>query len=329
MIKRTIVLLGVFCVLAVSSLAWADGLFAGPFLDWFGGSGNSGQGSCAPACGPRLDFYVGWQGGHRHVVSASTNSRQTPGALFTSVTLDAPSKGVWLGASTGIDINCKVALLLQGWYLLPSDSQGSMYLDPGGSITNQATGNFGPKSDWWYVDGMGAFCVNGPFSVVQGWRFDHHTMTTRDSSIPVLNSQINPFRFDVDVLSTIPYIGVQWSNPTTLTVRAIFAPFGWLNASTTIAQSGPSPRPPTEIKGGGNFQRIQFFEFFGEYSKPVSSNLKMGVFGRITSLHAATTGVSLSETLNNGAASYDASVNTFGWTIGGKASMTFSSPGFF
>ncbi|GEM_PF-6573711 len=270
-----------------------------------------------------VDFYVGWQGGHRETL-VTTSDGPYPGALYRYARIEVPNEGVWLGAGTTLAFRPRLTVRVEGWWMLPNNKQGGIALDPGATpiILN---GDLSPNLDWWYLDLAGIYNVSGPFSIIQGWRFDHHALFTENWTLPIFGTY--PIRFDVNVLSTIPFFGAQWSTGDSFTLRALYTPWAWVNMKSSLAQNGPAPRPPSLIEGQRDLSVAQFAELFFDYSRIAWPAARVGVVARLTWMHGSTQ-ATLTETLVNGAASYDVAYDRIGLTIGANGSFAFNTPGF-
>jgi hypothetical protein len=274
-----------------------------------------------------FDFYAGWQGGQKQTLSVSGDGPY-PGALFRSVQLEIPNRGLWLGVGASTGSCSDFRLFVQGWYFFPNNVQGAILLDPGATPV-LIPADVKSHLDWWYVDVFGTYRTSGAFSVVLGARFDHHNYFTDDPEILniVFFPLSNLMRFDLNVTSTIPYFGCQWGPASGLTLRAVYGPLGWINTESTLSQNNSVFRPVNWLGGQAGLSKKDFFELFGEYSKAVSASMQIGIFGRGTWLSAATH-TSLSESLVNGSAEYDVSYRRTSWTVGASATAHFDIPQF-
>lgn len=280
-----------------------------------------------PPCELGFDFYLGWQGGLRQTLTASSQG-PFPGALFRSVKLEIPNQGIWLGGAANARVGDDLKLLVQGWYFLPSNNEGLIVLDPG-ATPRQIPAGVKSNLDWWYIDALGAYRLTGPFSGVLGVRFDHHTYYTDDPEILniIFFPLSNQMRLDLNVLSTIPYFGFQWGPSAGITMRVIYSPLGWITAESTLSQNNSIFRPQNRLGGEGGLNKKELLEVFGEYSREVASSTQIGLFGRATWLNGSTD-TNLTETLVNGAAEYDIAYRRVGWTLGAKATVLFDVPQF-
>jgi hypothetical protein len=134
-------------------------------------------------------------------------------------------------------------------------------------------------------------------------------------------------RLDLNVLSTIPYLGFQWGPSTGLTLRAVYSPVGWVNLKSTLSQDNSVFRPENFIEGHDNLTKRDFFELFGEYAGQLGSSMQVAVFGKGTWL-SGTTDTILTESLVNGSAKYKISYRRSSWTIGARGTVLFSLPEF-
>ena len=287
---------------------------------------------CGLACGQTpyglsLDFYTGWQGGQRQTLTAESDG-PFPGALFRSVELGIPNRGLWLGAGVDAKIRGDLNLFVQGWFFVPSDVEGSILLDPG-ATPRKIPADVNSHIDWWYIDAFGALRLSGPFSVVLGLRFDHQNYFTDDPELLniIFFPLPNVMRLDLNVLSTIPYLGLQWGPSNGLTLRAVYSSLGWVNLKSTLSQDNSIFRPENFLGGQDNLTKRDFFELFGEYSAQLGPFMQLAVFGKGTWL-SGTTDTTLTESLVNGAAEYKISYRRCGWTIGARGTVLFSLPEF-
>lgn len=272
-----------------------------------------------------LDFYAGWQGGDKQSFSVSTD-QPNPGALFRSAQFNIPNRGLWLGAGLSTGPCSDYRLFVQGWYFFPSNARGTIVLDPG-ATPRQVPADIKSHLDWWYVDIFGTRRVSDPFSFVLGVRVDHHDYYTDDPGILNLVIPVsNRMRYDLNVLTTIPYFGFQWGPSYGLTLRAVYSPVGWIDVKSTLSQNNDGARPVNWLGGKSDFSKKQFFELFAEYTREVSPSMQLGVFARGTWLNATASNASISETLVNASATYDASYQRSGWTVGGSATVRFDTP---
>jgi hypothetical protein len=282
-------------------------------------------------CQPNFDSYVGWQGGQKQTFIVSGDG-PFPGALFRSVQLDIPNRGIWVGG--GADTGCgrDVRLYVQGWYFFANNVKGAILMDPGATpvqIPADVTSNL----DWWYLDGFGTYRLSDPFSVVLGLRFDHHNYFTDDPEIVNLLIPVpNQIRFDVNMVSTIPYVGFQWGPSYGLTMRVLYSPVGWIDAKSTLSQNNDGvpnrgPNGQNWLGGESNLGNKTFAELFGEYSRDVNCSIQLGIFGR-GALLQATSRATVTETIENGAARYDVSYRRISWTVGAMGTVRFDVPQF-
>ncbi|MBI5570485.1 MAG: TonB-dependent receptor [Desulfomonile tiedjei] len=280
-----------------------------------------------PPCKVGFDFFAGWQGGDKQTLTAVSDG-PFPGALFRSVKLEIPNQGLWLAGGLDAKIGEDLNLLVQGWYFLSSNSDGSIVLDPGATPVLIPAG-VSSNVDWWYIDALGAYRLSGPFSGILGLRFDHHNFYTDDPEI--LNILFFPLptqmRLDLNVLSTIPYFGFQWGPSDGITLRAVYSPLGSITAESTLSQNNNIARPLNVLGGEGGFTKKTFFELFVEYSGEVTPSAKLAVFGRGAWLQG-TTDTDLTESLVNGAAEYGISYHRVSWALGAKATVLFDVPAF-
>jgi hypothetical protein len=278
-------------------------------------------------CQPSLDFYVGWQGGQKQTLTSSSDGPY-PGALYRFSQLEVPNRGVWLGASANANANwgCDLRLSVQGWYFLPTDTEGSILLDPG-ATPRQIPAGVSSNVDWWYVDAFGALRLRSSFAAILGLRFDHHNYYTEDPELLniIFFPLTNQMRLDLNVVSTIPYFGLQWGPSSGLTLRALYSPLGWINVESTLSQNNSIFRPQNWLGGQSDLTTKEFFEVFGEYAGQVTPFAQLGIFARGTWLNGRTN-TSLSESLVNGSAEYSVSYRSASWTIGCKAAVNFDFP---
>lgn len=278
-----------------------------------------------------FDFCAGWQGGQRETLTSSSDDA-VPGSLYRYSKLEIPNRGLWIGAGLDARIGEDLKLFLQGWYFFPSNTEGSILLDPGGGGgPRYIPAALESHLDWWYVDGFGTYRLGGPLSGVLGVRFDHHLYFTEDPEILDLLIPLPPneMRLDLNVLSTMPYFGLQWGPSNGLTLRMIYSPCGWMHTESSLSQvNNPIVRPPNWLGGDKVLSRKDFFELFGEYSGEVVSSVDLAVFGRGTWL-SGTTDAPIRETIVNGTAEYDVSYRRVGWTIGARATLLFDVPEYF
>lgn len=271
-----------------------------------------------------FDFYVGWQGGQKQSLSVASEGPY-PGALFRSVELNVPNRGLWLGGSLNTMSCGDYQLYVQGWYFFPSNVQGTILLDPG-ATPQQIPADVKSHLDWWYVDVFGTRRIGCTFSALLGVRIDHHDYYTDDPEIlNIIFPVTNRMRLDLNVLSTIPYIGVQWGPSYGLTLRAIYSPLGWINAKSTLSQNNGGLRDVNWLGGKTGLGNKQFFELFAEYTRDMGTGMELGIFARGTWLQA-TNHATLSESLVNGSADYDVSYHRAAWTLGANASVRFDMP---
>jgi hypothetical protein len=319
--------LTILVTLVLASSASAQGLFSLPSLGgWFGTQqcGPSVCDPCAPC--PHLDVFVGWQGGQKQTLSAHTD-QATPGALFREIKFDTPNEGIWLGVAATADVSCKFGVSLMGWYFFSSNKSGSYLVDPSTALPN-GYGNLPAKVDWWYVDLMGKYRHWQNMSLLFGARFDHHNVSSNDSDFGFVYPTPNPYRLDLNAFTTSLFLGMEYASDCGLTLRAIYAPFSWTSGKTKFGQSYlliPTAGP-NEVDTSKAVNPLYLAELFIEYTRPVSTGMKLGGFARGTWLHAAGNST-LSESIVSGSASYDFSYDRTSWTIGGKAELAFNTSG--
>jgi hypothetical protein len=280
-----------------------------------------------------LDSFVGWQEGRQTFGTSSDGPY--PGALFRSVEFGIPNRGgIWLGEGIQVGIGGDLRLFLQGWYLFPNNADGAILLDPG-ATPRQVPAGINAHTDWWYVDGFGTYRLNGAFSAVLGLRYDHHNFYTNDKQIidilfgpdairyglPLTDSM----RYDLNLLSTIPYFGCQLDNAHGLTLRVIYSPWSSINVQSALSQNEGLLRQPTWLGGRAPLSRTTFAELFVQYSGSVASSVEISIFAKGT-LHEGSTRATVRETLDNGAAEYGISYHTAGWTGGLNANLAFNLP---
>jgi hypothetical protein len=277
------------------------------------------------------DGYVALQGGLETLTASSDGP--FPGALFRYVKLEIPYRGgVWLGGGVKAKVGCDVNLYVQGSYLVPGNIDGGISLDPGATPRVISTGT-NSNLDWWYVDGFGTCRVNGPFSVVLGYRYDHHNFFTDSSEVlDILFAPAaqffglplaNGLRLDLNVLSSVPYFGVQWGgDPDAITLRVIYSPWARIYTESTLSQNNGVFRPQNWLGGNDTLSDTLFLELFGQYSARVTPSLQLAVFVRGTWLQGSVK-TSLNETLVGGTAGYDVAYHSAGWNVGANAKLAF------
>jgi hypothetical protein len=325
--------LPVLAAIAFTTTASAQGFLGLPFLGGFSGTQQCGPSGCDPCpTAPHLDFFVGWQGGHKQTLTAHTD-QGTSGALFRSIKFDTPNEGIWIGAAATVDLSCKSSLALAGWYLFPKDKSGAYTVDPGLPVAleplpTDTPGGFAPKVEWWYVDVMGKYRYWDQIGIVFGARFDHHNFSSNDSDFGFAYPTPNRYRLDVNALTTSLFLGLEYASPTGLTLRAIYAPLCWTSGKTRFGQGQLllPPVGPNEVESSKAVNPRYLAELFLEYSKPVSTSVKLGAFARGTWLHSSGNS-SLSETVHAATGSYDFSYDSTSWTVGGKAEFAFNMSG--
>jgi hypothetical protein len=275
--------------------------------------------------------FIASQQGRETLTSSSEGP--FPGALFRYSKLEIPNRGgVWLGGGAEAKIGSDLNLSVQGSYLIPNNKEGSILLDPG-ATPRLIPASINSHLDWWYVDGFGAYRMNGPFSIVLGYRYDHHNFYT--DSPEILDILFAPLaqllglplglRLDLNVLSSVPYFGVQWGESGGGTLRVIYSPWAMINVESTLSQNNGIFRPPNWLGGKDSLSRAQFFELFGQYSVRVAPSLDLAIFCRATWLEGRTK-TSLSESLVGGTAGYDVSYHRVSWNVGANAKLAFSFP---
>lgn len=325
--RASLCALAILMVLVLASAANAQGFLNLPFLGGFFGTQQCGPSLCDP-CAPcsHLDFFVGWQGGHKQTLSAHTDETTVRGALFREIGFNIPNEGIWLGAAATVDMSCKFGVAVMGWYLIPSNKSGSYYVDPG--IPPDPGGNLPGKVDWWYIDVMGKYRHWQNMSLLFGARFDNHNVSVNSADFGFAYPTRNPYRLDLNAFTTSLFIGMEYASDSGLTLRAIYAPISWTSGKTKFGQSQlifPA-FGANEVESNKAVNPVYLTELFVEYTRPVSMGMKLGAFARGTWLHA--TGHStLSESIRNASASYDFSYDSSSWTIGGKAEVAFGTAG--
>jgi hypothetical protein len=281
------------------------------------------------------DGYVAWQGGLDTLTASSDGPY--PGALFRYVKLEIPYRaGVWFGGGAKAKIGRDLHLFVQGSYLVPSNIDGGISLDPG-ATPRVISASINSNLDWWYVDGFGTCRLNGPFSVVFGYRYDHHNFFTDKSEVlDILFAPAaqffrlplaNGLRLDLNVLSSVPYFGVQWGgDPDAITLRVIYSPWARIDAESTLSQNNGAFRPQNWLGGKDALSDTLFLELFGQYSGRVTPSLRVAIFCRATWLQGSTK-TSLNESLVGGTAGYDIAYHTASWNVGANAKLAFDFPG--
>jgi|SRR5271157_2202845 len=281
------------------------------------------------------DGYVALQGGQGTLTASSDGP--FPGALFRYVKLEIPYRGgVWLGGGAKAKIGSDLNLFIQGSYLVPHNIDGGIGLDPG-ATPRVISASIDSNLDWWYVDGFGTYRLNGPFSVVLGYRYDHNNFFTDSSEILDIlfapAAQLfglplaNRLRLDLNVLSSVPYFGVQWGgDPDAITLRVIYSPWSRIDTESTLSQNDGIFRPQSWLGGKDALSNTMFVELFGQYSGRVTPSLQVAIFCRGTWLQGSTK-TSLSETLVGGAAGYDVAYHSASWNVGANANLDFDFSG--
>jgi hypothetical protein len=136
----------------------------------------------------------------------------------------------------------------------------------------------------------------------------------------------NNLRLDLNVLSSVPYFGVQWGGPDAITLRIIYSPWANINVESTLSQNNGAFRPQNWLGGKDSLSNTMFLELFGQYSGRVTPSLQVAIFYRGTWLQGSTK-TSLSETLVGGAAGYDIAYHTASWNVGANATLAFDLSG--
>lgn len=319
--------LPVLLILMVATSANAQGFLGLSAPGGLFGTQQCGTSVCDPcAPGPHLDFFVGWQGGHKRTLTAHTDETTVRGALFREIEFNTPNEGIWLGAAASVDMSCKCGLAIMGWYLIPSNKSGSYQVDPG--IPPDPGGNLPGKVDWWYVDVMGKYRQWQNMSLLFGARFDNHDVSVNSADFGFPYPTRNPYRLDLNAFTTSLFIGMEYASEGGLLLRAIYAPISWTSGKTRFGQS-QLLIPATganEVDSSKAVNPQYLAELFLQYTRPVSSDMRLGGFARATWLHAAGHST-LSESIRNASASYDFSYDSSSWTIGAMAEMSFNMSG--
>jgi hypothetical protein len=281
-----------------------------------------------------IDAHIASQRGRETLVAASDGPY--PGALFRYVKLEVPNRGgFWLGGSARGNFGCDLSLFLQGSYLFPNNVDGAILLDPG-ATPRLLSASVGSNLDWWYIEGFGTYRISGAFSVVLGYRSDHHNFYTDSSEIldlafaPLAQFYgfplANNLRLDLNVLSNVPYFGVQWGDANGITLRIIYSPLPTINVESTLSQNNGVIRPQNWLGGKDSLSHGQFLELYAQYSGEVSPSLQLGFFCKGTWLQGSTK-TDLSESIVGGTAGYDVSYYSMSWNVGADAKLSFDVSG--
>lgn len=317
-VRKTTLLVLLVTLLAVPVYAWS------PF-----------SASCGPKpCDPKCPFfiptaYVGWQESREGNNIDLTAETPTPGGPF-ELELNSPNRGVWLGASGLISPDCDTALLLQGWYLIPSEGDASMRRatnpQTGGPVT--ALHGLDTQTDRWYLDAAAMYSLYPTFQVMAGFRYDHHDILFED----FVGAGFVPFSGEVnhDVNLYLPYVGLQSSfdnNRYSLLFRVIGFP--WTPGDMSYIEqtrTGFGFSITREVDGA--FESGAFFEALTEAVIKPTPNFQFGGWIRADFLRAkgsaemTRTAPGVTQSLGD----YDFVFDRKGWSFGGLVRAEFDNP---
>lgn len=304
-----------FCMLSASIVFGQT--FGPPFFGMQPFSGN--RGCPPPSCGDVKDpsfggnFYVGWMEDRQET---SVYLDGTGGALLGARNAEHryPERGLWLGVSGSFGLNERVSVLGSGWYLFPSDNNGSETYNEGGA--RRAWKN---QKQWWFVDGFLAYSPQSTFSFLGGGRFDYYTTKFKDASDPAGVASSPEDTADVISQGWIPLVGGQYAYTgpgNNLVIRAVGFPLLLGNVKYNETFSGA-----THLEGRGNWSRGYFFELFSQYAFSAGPGF-VGVFGRWNTTQGKAQAEIDAEPAA-GSQDWEVVLTRSSWTLGGTVGVSF------
>jgi len=337
-------------VLLVSfiALTWAPGLVSAQGLFGCSDVGSSGglpilgklfgkknkAVSCFddPPRGGGLAFYAGYLTGRDGV--SFTYSPRDEFVLANDVTQEMryPLSGVLLAASGSIPVTERLAILLNGSWLIQSGGEEMHQVFNRGRAGWQWEATWDVKTEWWNAGAAAAFNVAGPFSAIGGFLADSFTTNFSDPSNIIRLWTTSADEGDLTVHTIAPYLGglvTQGGPAGSLTIGMIGFPLLFGNAKYT--QSG-SLNSLWELELSGAVTSGYFFEIFAETSVNIRA-VSFGIFAGWNTVQARMDMDYYSGRRPAGGGAlatysqaYAGGFYRSAWVLGGKFALDFVSP---
>jgi len=288
-----------------------------PGLPSFGGSGC---GSCYDNLGGlTIGGDVAYVGYSRSTTVEFVS--QAVGGLAFNWRHGYPVHGIELSATATASPNDRVMVIARGTWLLPWNGESFENYQLGAAPFER---KWSTSTQWWTVEGAGAFAINAWGSIVAGLRYDAFQTSFKDPSaatIPSLPGQ----EADIHVNLWIPYIGVitQQGVARFGIIAAPWAPPGHIRyGQTTSIAFVPGGR----LEGSGNVKSGYFFETWAEFNVNLMG-ANAGVFAKYTYVHvraqdSLTTLIEVPGTTSGLEITFDRP----NWIFGAQATLYFRSP---
>jgi len=220
-----------------------------------------------------------------------------------------PLKGWWFEATKEVALDQGFGLLVSGGVFLPRRTSGTWFTSP---LTRSFDFEI-PSYNWWFVDGLVKGCVSGPFEILVGLRWDH-TSTRVDYSDNTSDDYI--------LNSYLPLIGAQINQPFcngSMLIRFVGSPLAWGQLRYHFWDR-------LGFAEFGDFRvnsKSSFVEILADYRCQLTGDFRVGAFAKWNSLRVRTDDGNLSGLATE---SVSWAVDIRSWTLGGVASLAFSSP---
>ena len=314
--KRSVVLCASLLVLAlIPGLASAQGWLL-PGLPSFGGNGC---GSCyGNLGGVSIGGDVAYVGYSRATVIDFT--AQGPGLIIGGERAwkqSYPVHGIQLSGMATAAANDRVTLIARGTWLFPWNGESFEEYNFGGGFGQGR--HWSTSTQWWTVDGAGAFAFSGSAAAIGGLRYDSFMTNFKDPSDQFgINGRAGD-EADVQASLWIPYGGVLVHHG-----GAKFGVIGFPWVPGTIKYGQTIGGTNVRLNGSGAVKSGYFLEAFAEFNANLMG-ASAGVFAKYTYVRAkAQVDMDRSPSTDND--TFDVVLDRPNWIFGAQAKLNFSSP---
>jgi len=319
--KRSVVLCAGILILAlIPGLASAQGWLL-PGLPGLPSFGSSGCGSCYDNLGGLTIggdvAYVGYP----RATTVEFVSQVTTGVVTQfNWKHGYPVHGIQLSATAIASPNDRITAIARGTWLLPWNGESFENYEFGAA---KAERKWTAKTQWWTVEGAGAFSMNAWGAIVAGLRYDSLQTSFKDPSEATLLSFVGQ-EADLQVNLWIPYAGVI-ARQGRVTFGIIGSP--WVPGHLRYGQTNSLIFVPnSRLEGSGSTRSGYFFETWAEFNVNLMG-AAAGLFAKYTYVH-----VRVEDSLTSAFSVFTNSGQleiTFdrpNWIFGAQATLNFRSP---
>jgi len=337
--KKVIVGLAFLLLSIAPSLVAAQGLPGMPGLPSMGGlfgrsEGSCGEKSCDPGLGLALE--VGYTADRNGVTFDFSNNRGFAGLDFNDWKVNYRLQGLWLGLSATVPVGQRLSFIANGSWLFPSNQRAN---EEEYFVPFTLTRRWSTSIQWSTVGAGAALNLDGPASLVAGFRWESLQTTFRDPELQNFQGGLPYDEADIKLNLYLPYVGL------------VMGLGSWL--SSTCAPLDPRvqvgligfPYTPGEIKYG---ETIGSLEPRLKVSGPIDNGFFMeaflncncglpggggtiGFFAKWSYVHGKAGTTSSAEDFETGfgpSDSVDVNFDRRNWILGAIFDVNFVSPYF-